>query len=288
MGKRWWFLLVAFVLALATALPVAAQDEGGDDAVTKLPWQVGPAKGRIGDRATIDVPEGYQFLGAAGTRRLNELMQNPPSGVDEYTLAPEGMNWFAFFSFDEVGYVKDNESLKADEILASIREGAEQSNEERRKRGWETLRIEGWSFKPQYDNELNLLEWAILAEGEQNHHQVVNYNTRLLGRRGVMEVILVADPEGLDGAVAEFKELVPGYAFNDGEKYAEYKAGDHVAEYGLAALITGGAAAVASKKGFFAAIAVFLAKAWKLVLIGLVGVGAAIRKLFGGKDASSK
>ncbi|GAA5082417.1 DUF2167 domain-containing protein [Lysobacter panacisoli] len=288
MGKRWWFLMVAFVLALATALPVAAQEEDGDDAVTQLPWQVGPTKGRIGDRATIDVPEGYQFLGAAGTRKLNELMQNPSGDADEYTLAPEAMNWFAFFSFDEVGYVKDNESLDANEILASVREGAEQSNEERRKRGWETLRIEGWGFKPQYDNQLNLLEWAILAEGEQNHHKVVNYNTRLLGRRGVMEVILVADPEGLDGAVSEFKELVPGYAFNSGEKYAEYKAGDHVAEYGLAALITGGAAAVASKKGFFAAIAVFLAKAWKLVLIGLVGIGAAIRKLFGGKDESSE
>lgn len=289
MGKRGWFLLVALVCALAIAWPVAAQeDEGGDDAVAQLAWQVGPAKGEVAGRATIDIPEGYAFLGADGTRQLNELMHNPPAGTDEYTLAPQDMRWFAFFSFDEVGYVKDNESLDADDILASIREGTQQSNEERRSRGWETLRIEGWSFKPQYDNSLNLLEWAILAEGEQNHHKVVNYNTRLLGRRGVMEVVLVADPEDLDGAVKDFKNLVPGYRYNNGEAYAEYKAGDHVAEYGLAALITGGAAAVASKKGFFAAIALFLAKAWKLVLIGVVGVGAFIRKLFGGKDSSKE
>ena len=82
---------------------------------------------------------------------------------------------------------------------------------------------------------------------------------------------------------ADFKTLVPGYEFADGEKYGEFKPGDHVAEIGLAALITGGAAAVAAKKGWFAAIGIALAKFWKLILIGVVGIGAAIRKLFSGK-----
>lgn len=287
MGKRWMFLLAAFVLALATALPVAAQ-EGDADPLASLPWQVGPTKGKVGDRATIDVPDGYVFLGADGTRRLNELMENPPTGSDEYTIAPKDLDWFAYFSFDEVGYVKDNESLDADDLLSSIREGTAQSNEERRSRGWDTMTIDGWSFKPQYDKQLNSLEWAILAHADQSQHKIVNYNTRLLGRRGVMEVIVVSDPEGLDAAVAQFKSLMPGYAYNDGEKYAQYKEGDHMAQYGLAALVTGGAAAVASKKGFFAAIAIFLAKAWKLLLIGLFGVAAFVRKLLGGKDSSAQ
>ena len=234
------------------------------------------------------MPDGYAFLGPEDTRKLNEMMQNPPSDADEYTLAPKDLSWMAFFTFDEVGYVKDDEKLDADDILSSIKDGTEQSNEERRQRGWDTLRIEGWSFKPQYDTNLNLLEWAVLAESMPSHHKVVNYNTRLLGRRGVMQVVVVASPEQLDAAVSQFKSLVPGYEFNAGEKYAEFKAGDHVAEYGLAALITGGAAAVASKKGFFAAIAVFLAKAWKLVLIGLAGIAAGIRKFFGGKDQAKE
>src|SRR3546814_8921797 len=63
--------------------------------------------------------------------------------------------------------------------------------------------------------------------------QLINYNTRLLGRRGVMEVVLVADPQTLDASIASFKELVPGYEFGAGEKYAEFREGDHVAEYGL-------------------------------------------------------
>ena len=46
---------------------------------------------------------------------------------------------------------------------------------------------------------------------------------------------------------------------------------------------------MASKKGVFAAIAVFLAKAWKLVLIGLAGGWAAFRKFLGGdKGTASK
>ena len=288
MGKRWMFLLAAFVLALAPVLPVAAQETEADP-LAALPWQIGPTKGQIGQRATIDVPDGYVFLGAQGTSKLNELMENPPTGADEYTIAPKSLDWFAYFTFDEVGYVKDDESLDAEDLLASIKDGTEQSNEERRSRGWETMTIDGWSFKPQYDKQLNALEWAILAHADKSRHKIVNYNTRLLGRRGVMQVVVVSDPEGLDAAVSQFKSLMPGYAYNDGEKYAQFKEGDHVAAYGLAALVTGGAAAVASKKGLFAAIGIFLAKMWKLVLIGLVAVGAAIRKLFGrGKDSSAQ
>ena len=288
MGKRWMFLLAAFVLALAPVLPVAAQETEADP-LAALPWQIGPTKGQIGERVTIDVPDGYVFLGAQGTSKLNELMENPPTGADEYTIAPKSLDWFAYFTFDEVGYVKDDESLDAEDLLASIKDGTEQSNEERRSRGWETMTIDGWSFKPQYDKQLNALEWPILAHADKSRHKIVNYNTRLLGRRGVMQVVVVSDPEGLDAAVSQFKSLMPGYAYNDGEKYAQFKEGDHVAAYGLAALVTGGAAAVASKKGLFAAIGIFLAKMWKLVLIGLVAVGAAIRKLFGrGKDSSAQ
>lgn len=280
MRKRLLCVLTALVLATAAAT-AAAQDPA--DALAKLAWQVGPTQGAIAGKATVKVPDGYVFLGAAETRKLNELLHNPPSGDDEFTLAPKDLHWFSFFHYSDIGYVKDNEKLDPDAILASVREGTEQSNEERRRRGWETMHVEGWSFKPQYDKTLNNLEWAILASAEGSSEKIVNYNTRLLGRHGVTEVVLVSDQSGLTQAVGEFKQLVPGYAFNDGEKYTEFRPGDHVAEIGLAALITGGAAAVASKKGVFAAIGLFLVKAWKLVLVGLAAVGGAIGKLFGRK-----
>lgn len=266
---------------------MAQEQSQQENPVAQLPWQTGPAVGKIGDRATIDIPKGYAFLDAAATSRLNELLENPPSGADEYTFAPDTLAWIAFFRFNDIGYVKDDEKLDADDLIASIREGTEQGNEERRDRGWETLRIVGWSFEPQYDKQLNALEWAVLAETEGSKSQVVNYNTRLLGRKGVMEVTVVADPASLDPAIADFKKQMPGYDFVAGEKYTEFKAGDHVAEIGLAALVTGGAAAIASKKGWLAAIGVALAKFWKLLILGVVGIGVAIRKFFGGRDKDS-
>jgi uncharacterized membrane-anchored protein len=283
MRKRLLSVLTALALVSAAAPAAAAAEDTGADAVANLAWKVGPAQGSIAEKASIKVPDGYAFLDAAGTRKLNELLHNPPTGTDEYTLAPKDLKWFSFFHYNDIGYVKDEESLDPDGILDSIREGTEEGNVERRKRGWETMKIEGWSFKPQYDKSTHNLEWAVLASTSGSADKIVNYNTRLLGRHGVTEVILVADQAGLNQAIGQFKQLVPGYSFNDGEKYSEFKPGDHVAEFGLAALITGGAAAVATKKGFFAAIGIFLLKAWKLVLVGLAAAGGAIAKLFGRK-----
>lgn len=283
-------LMLALCMAVAACLLPMAQAFAQDaaDPVSQLPWQHGPTVGRIGDRATIKVPKGYAFLGADAARRFNELLENPPTEVDEYVLAPDDFEWIAFFSFSEIGYVKDDETLDPDDVLSSIRTGLEHGNEERRSRGWETLNLVGWSSKPQYDQQIRALAWAILLESEQSGAKVVNYNTRLLGRRGVMEVTVAADPEVLQPAIADFKSLVPGYTYVSGEGYGEFRPGDHVAEIGLAALITGGAAAVASKKGWLAAIGIALAKFWKLLLVGVAGAGLAIRKLFGGKDSARR
>jgi len=277
-------LFLAVVLA-AFALGAPRASSAQDSPVAQLAWEVGPTTGAIGDKATIKVPEGMAFLGADGTRKLSVLLENPDSGTPTYTLAPQDLSWLAFFSFNETGYIKDNESLDADSILSSVKQGTEQANVERRKQGWDPINVVGWSFQPKYDNTTKALEWAILAQAEKSKQQVVNYNTRLLGRKGVMEVVVVASPEALATSIASFKGLLPGYDFAAGERYAEYRAGDHVAEYGLAALITGGAAAVAAKKGFFGAIAAFLAAAWKFVLAGVVAIGAWIRSLFARKKA---
>jgi len=276
--KRLLALFAFACLFLTNAL--FAQEKKIED----LPWELGPTKGQIGASASIQVPEGYAFLGPAGAREFNRITENPESGVEEYILAKQDLSWIAFFSFDLVGYVKDDEKLDPDELLSSVTEGTEASNEERKANGWDPIHVTGWSFKPQYDNGIKSLEWAFRLKGEHSSGETINYNTRLLGRRGVMQVLLLTSPEELQASVTDFKSKLPGFAFTAGENYADFRAGDHVAEYGLAALVTGGAAAVAAKKGFFAAIGLFLLKMWKLLLIGVVAVGAGFRKFFGGKD----
>lgn len=253
------------------------------DPIEQLQWQHGPAKVAIGPRASMALPEGYRFLNAAETRKFMELTQNIPSD-EEYLLAPENMEWWTAFTFAETGYVKDDETLDPADLLASIKEGTELSNEERRKRGWETMSVTGWRFEPRYDKSTQLLEWAINAVNDADNAPIINYNTRLLGRKGVMEVVLVANPDGLDTAVSQLKTTLKGFSYNPGETYAEYREGDHVAEYGLAALVAGGAAAVITKKGLWPVIAAFFLKFWKLVLMAVAGIGMFFKKRLGGGD----
>lgn len=248
--------------------------------VSSLPWKFGPTKVQVGSQATMDVPEGYAFLDPAGTKRLNELMQNPSESTDTYTLAPVSLKWTAYFEFGGVGYVKDDERIDADNILNSVKAGTQESNKERRSRGWDTLTLVGWNNRPEYDTQFKSLAWSFLVRSDRTQHDIINYNARILGRSGVMNVVVVADPAGLTQSIADFKSVLGGFAFVPGQAYSDFRSGDRVAEYGLAALITGGVAAVAAKKGFFTVIVGFLAAAWKLVLVALAAIGASIKRLF--------
>ena len=109
----------------------------------------------------------------------------------------------------------------------------------------------------------------------------VNYTVRLLGRSGVMSAMLVSDPASLDNDMKAFKTALAGFDFASGQKYSEFRAGDKVAEYGLAALVVGGAAAAAAKAGLFKYLGKFI---W-VGLLGLAGLWAAFRKFFSGRQA---
>lgn len=268
----------------ATPAPAEAAQAEAASPFAALHWQTGPGEAPIGNVATIKLPADYVFLDAAETKKFMDLTQNLGNGR-EYLFAPSDLSWFSIFEYSEEGYVKDDEKLDADAVLESVREGTEAGNAEKRQRGWDTLSIVGWHFPPQYDQKSKMLEWALLARSDSDKSEVINYNTRLLGRSGVMQVVLVADPKLLDGAVSALKHSIDGYAFNPGQTYAEFQPGDRVAEYGLAALIAGGAAAVATKKGLWGVIAVFLVKAWKLVALAVVGIGVGIKSLFSRKKS---
>lgn len=265
----------AGLLAALWVGAVQAQEPAQEQ--VQFDWQVGPGEGAIGKRATIAIPDDYVFLDADETRRYVEWSENIPSD-EEYLFGPTHDEWEAYFAFSEDGYIKDDEKLDADELLATLRENQAASNIERRRRGWPELEIEGWHVPPRYNPTSRTLEWAMRLKDESGG-ATVNYNTRLLGRKGTMTVQLVTSPENFDASLAEFKSSLDGFAYSAGERYADYKPGDRVAEYGLAALITGGAVAVAGKKGFFGAIAAFFAATWKLLLAGLVGAGAWLRSL---------
>jgi uncharacterized membrane-anchored protein len=245
-----------------------------------LKWVRGPATVDIPGKSQLVVPLGYVFLDQANTDKYLELNQNLASGHD-VLVAPAGMEWAAYLSFEDDGYVKDDDKIDAAALLKALQEGTEQSNEERRRRGWPAMRIVDWAVPPAYNSSNRRLEWATLLEVEG--HRNVNFATKVLSRRGHTSVILVSSVESLGAARPELEKVLSGYNFNSGETYADWVPGDKVAEYGLAALVLGGAAAVATKKGLWAVLAGFIATGWKLLAAGGVAAAAGLRRFFGKK-----
>jgi len=266
-------MLVAALAAPALAAPPPTSEAEAQAQMRSLNWQRGPADGQLGGVATLKITDGQAFLDSANTRRFLELTRNPPRDGRYALVAAE---WFAIFFFEDSGYVRDDEKLDPDALLQSLRDSDTRGNEERKRLGMPALHTAGWAVPPHYDPTTKRLEWGVQLRGEDGH-PLVNYKVRLLGRRGVMHAILVSEPERLTQDVAEFKAALAGYEFAAGERYSEWKAGDRVAEYGLGALVLGGAAVVATKSGFLKAFG-------KLIVVGVVGFGAAIlaaaRKLF--------
>lgn len=271
---RFMKLISLLGLAVSQLLWLCPPAHAQAAAAPAVKFQDGPSVGALKTTASIKVPAGYVFAGAKDTKTIMESMQNTVSGAEMGFIAPKGEDWFVVFEFDETGYIKDDEkgSLDAAAMLESIKRGTEESNKTRRERGWATMTITGWEQPPKYNETTHNLEWAI--RGESENKPLVNHNTRLLGRGGVMRVTLVSDPAALKTVLPQFRTLMKGYDFNAGERYAEFKAGDKVAEYGLTALVVGGATAVAAKAGLFKWV-------WKLLVFAGVGIAAFLKKLFG-------
>jgi len=237
-----------------------------------IPWHSGPMTANLGGVAELDVPEGFLFADKAGTRKLLELTHNLVGGNEVGAIVPAGESkedsWFVVFEFSDVGYVKDDEKNKIDApaLLKSIKEGTEEANKERKKRGWHTFNVDGWQRPPFYDTSTNNLTWAIRGIGDAGDTSV-NHSVRVLGRRGTMNVDLVLDPTFYESTVPRFDGVMRGFRFKQGSRYADFIKGDKVAAYGLTALIAGGAGAVALKTGL-------LAKFWK----GLIALVLVLKK----------
>ena len=74
-------------------------------------------------------------------------------------------------------------------------------------------------------------------------------NAYALGREGYFSLNLVTGLADLPQHKPAAHKLLAALEYNTGKRYADFdEKTDHVAEYGLAALITGGAVAVAAKK----------------------------------------
>lgn len=250
-----------------------------------------------GANATMRLGDDYYFLPAAEARRiLVEAWGNPPQAAEDVLgmVFPKGQSfidngWAAVVTFEATGYVSDENAREEDydAVMTAMREGAEAANEERKANGFSAVHLVGWAQPPAYDPAAHSLIWAreLNFEGEQVHS--LNYDVRLLGRRGVLSLNMVAAMPQL----AEVRTAAASFArtasFDPGARYADFNAAtDQKAEYGLAGLVAAGAGVAAAKKlGLLGIILAFGKKFFVLILIALAAAGRWAVSLIGrGKD----
>ena len=278
-------LLLACVANLASARPTDEEIRRTlQDAQAAA--KVGPADVPLSSQAVLHLRAGESFVPKAQAVRMLRVMGNP--GDDPELLGmimpDEGPGrWFTTVEFRDSGYVKDDDAKtwNADDLLKSYREGTDEGNKEREKMGAPGLEIVGWAEPPKYDSGSHRLAWSMsLREigAPANQPQIVNYNTYALGRDGYFIMNLVTDLDELPQLKSVADAQLAALEYNTGKRYADFdEKTDHVAEYGLAALVVGVAA---HKFGFLALVGAFVLKFAKVILIALAAFGGAFMKFF--------
>lgn len=257
---------------------------------SELRYQTGTVQVADG-RATFHLGPEFRYLDPEQSARLlTEGWGNPPGGetlgmifpAEPSPLSAEG--WGIIVTYEEDGYVddKDAEKLDYNELLADMKKGVAEENEERTKAGYEPIHLVGWAEPPHYDKASNKLYWAKDLKFGDSPVDTLNYNIRVLGRRGVLVLNAVSTVNQLSSVKTSMQTLLPAVEFNPGHRYADFIPGkDKMAEYGIGALVVG---TLAAKTGLLKALLAGLLAAKKFVILGLVALGAGIRKLFKKKE----
>lgn len=269
------------LLATVTASVLLTQQQFAAEGPGSKPHEIeGPAKTTLGAHAEFTIPQGYSFLDGKTVKAWLEAAGQPVSEDIVGSVGPTNAEWSVIFYFDDCGYVKDDDKdkLDADKLLKQFQKATEEANEYRAKSGNPPIHVTGWEVPPRYNPETHNLEWAI--RGTCENENILNYDTRLLGRKGIMKVKLIVDPKEFAATLPVFTNMMSGFKFVTGETYAEYKPGDKIAKYGLGALVLGGAAVGAAKLGLLGPVILFFKKGWKLLIVAVVAVASFFKKIF--------
>ncbi|MDX1830458.1 MAG: DUF2167 domain-containing protein [Lutibacter sp.] len=236
------------------------------------------------DIGQIKVPEGFKYLNSEQSEKvLTDLWGNPKyPNMTLGLILPESQglmddNGYVFnIQYDEIGYVKDDDAddIDYDELLVQIQEDTEDENKERIKEGYPAISIIGWAKKPYYDKERKILHWAKEVKFGTDEINTLNYNVRILGRKGVLILNAIGTMPNLSLVEKDIPKVLDIVKFSDGYKYKDFDSSiDDVAAWTIGGLVAG---KLLAKAGFF----VIILKFWKIILIAIVGFFKPIRNKF--------
>jgi uncharacterized membrane-anchored protein len=229
-----------------------------------------------GGVAKIVVPEGFKYLNAEQAERvLVDMWGNPKSDNMTYGLVlPEKQHildeqGYVFnVQYDEIGYVKDDDADKInyDDLAKQMRESTDEENAARKKDGYDPIHFIGWAAKPFYDKEKKILHWAKeIKFGDSAEVNTLNYNIRVLGRKGVLVLNAIGTMDNLPLVQKDVPKVLDIVQFNEGYQYKNFDSSiDQVAAITIGGLVAG---KVLAKVGLLAVILKF----WKIGLLAVAG-----------------
>ena len=293
------FAAAAFVRADDNAVHLSREQK--EALVSTLQWQTGTITLKDG-LAKIDLKDGYRFLAADDARKvLHQVWDNPDDPTvlglmfpkDQGPLTPDG--YAITVSYEENGYVKDDDADKInyDDLLKTMKQDVHDANTERVKEGYPTMELTGWAQPPHYDKAAHKLYWAKEYTVGSDGGGALNYDLRILGRKGTLVLTVLGDPAELPAINNDVPGILSMVDFQPGNTYAEFDPKiDKVAEYGLAGLIAGGGLAAAAKLGLFGAFFKWIIAAVialkKLVIVAVIAIVAGVKKLWASITGKNK
>ncbi len=239
-----------------------------------------------GGTISMDIPANFKFLESADAKRvIEDLWGNPPSDAPLGLLMPasakvmESGSYAFIVTYEDMGYVKDDDAAKInyEELLETMKKDNVEANLERTKLNLSTLNLIGWAAKPYYDKDRKILHWAKEYQVPGEDVNTLNYDVRVLGRKGVLNLQAVATMGELDSVNAHINDVLAMVSFAEGNRYADFNSStDNVAAWTIGGLVAG---KVLAKAGFFVIILKYL----KLIIAGIVLAGGAIWRFITGR-----
>ena len=255
-------LMVAFAGSLSTYGQEAIEADSSylatvDSIESSFQYQRGSVSLADG-LATLNVPEGYKFLDAEQSNYvLTTLWGNPPSEVmgllfpEEITPLSDDFSYAVEISYSEEGYIDDEDAadIEYDELLEEMQDDALATNQARTSQGYPAIEIIGWAAPPFYDAESKKLHWAKELKFEGDTENTLNYNIRVLGRKGYLNLNAIGTMAVLPEFQNDVDQILGSVAFSEGHRYSDFNPDvDKMAAYGIGGLIAG---KVLAKTGFF-------------------------------------
>ncbi len=139
-------------------MPIVAADSTDiflDSLEASFQYQTGEIKldNSVG---TLKVPQGFRYLDAKQSQFiLHDLWGNPQDSSVLGMIVPEDMAvtgnaWAFIITYDEMGYVDDDDAgeIDYDEMLTEIQGEEKDVNEARAKEGYASIHMVGWEQNP--------------------------------------------------------------------------------------------------------------------------------------------